>query len=155
MKYLILFLCGFAGSAAASCPDPRVESPHFSATGPDLLAPQSWDVEVRGEAQVPCDEWVVTDVAPDHFDGFLPIAPTAVFDLDGLGPHILMVMAQGQCDARLLVRSSNGLLHFGETANGREEVVVWGASDGPLQVWVGAATQTACDGTVTLETFDR
>ncbi|WP_375280967.1 hypothetical protein [Pseudooctadecabacter sp.] len=155
MRLIALCLIGYASGAAASCPDPTQDAPRFEATGPDLIAPKSWPIEVAGERIAPCAQWVLQGTAPVDLDGYLPVAPTAVFDLEGMGPHILMVMAEAQCAPILAVRSADGLWHVGETANDREEVVVWGAPDGPLQVWVGAREQTTCEGTVTLETFDR
>ena len=155
MRIFALCLIGCASGAAASCPDPTLDAPRFDATGPELIAPQSWPINVEGEEAVPCAQWALQGSMPLDLDGYLPVAPTAVFDLEGMGPHILMVMAEARCEPILAVRSADGLWHSGETANGREEVVVWGAPDGPLQVWVGARDQTTCDGTVTLETFDR
>jgi len=87
--------------------------------------------------------------------GRLPIAPTAQFQLSGMGPHILMVMAQASCGAVLAARGGNGVWYFGETSNAREEIVLWGAGDGVLQVWVGSQTEQSCEATLTLETFDR
>ena len=120
-----------------------------------MIQPQNWEVVADGAVAVPCEDWVAQGISAERIDGFLPALPTAVFDLEGLGPHILMVMAQSQCDPRLAVRTLDGLWHFGEKANGRQEIVVWSASDGPLQVWVGAGAQEQCDATLTLETFDR
>ncbi|SLN59475.1 hypothetical protein PSJ8397_03162 [Pseudooctadecabacter jejudonensis] len=141
--------------AQASCPDPFLPAETYNATGPDLIAPQSWAVQATAEAQVPCADWAENDVLTHELVGYLPIAPSAVFNLEGMAPHILMVMADAQCDPILAVRSGDGLWHFGQSANDRQEVVVWGAPDGPLQVWVGSARQTSCDATVILETFDR
>lgn len=155
MKILSLFFIGLAASASASCPDPTLDAPRYSATGPELIAPQAWPVDVLAEAVAPCPDWRMQGTVPEQVEGFLPVAPTAVFDLVGLAPHILMVMAQAPCDPLLAVRSPDGVWHFGETANDREEVVVWSASDGPLQVWIGSRGASACSGDVILETFDR
>lgn len=152
MLFVLFVLC--AGSAAAACPDPSLGQDPIAASGPDLLAPQRWTVTVDGAEQAPCATWRDGGVI-EAIDGYLPVAPSASFELSGLGPHILMVMAEATCSPILAVQSADGLWHFGETANGREEVVVWSASDGPLQVWVGSTEQTQCDGVVVLETFDR
>jgi hypothetical protein len=139
----------------AACPDPDLAGERYAAIGVDLIAPQSWDVRAVGQHPAPCDDWTATGIVSGNLSGFLPAAPTAVFDLDGMGPHILMVMAQADCRPVLAVRSGDGLWYFGQTANGRQEVTLWGAPNGELKVWVGAATPEGCDGTVILETFDR
>ena len=109
-----------------------------------------------GSDPAPCDTWQAEGIVTGDLAGFLPTAPTAVFELEGMAPHILMVMAEASCDPVLAVRSADGLWHFGEARNDRQEVTVWGAPDeGPLQVWVGAGTEAGCEGTVILETFDR
>lgn len=147
-----------AGSAAAAqCPDPvgDQDSVRISASGPELIIPETWDVVAKGVHEAPCDGWVDQGVAADQVDGFLPASPTVVFDLEEMAPHIFMVMAEAQCGPRLVVRTGDGLWHFGEQANGRQEVTVWGTPDGPLQVWVGTEAQTQCDASLTLETFDR
>jgi len=72
-----------------------------------------------------------------------------------MGPHILMVMAEATCGPRLVVRTGDGIWHVAEQNNDRQELVVWSAQDGPMQVWVGAETQTECSATLILETFDR
>lgn len=150
-----LFFVSVAGVAAADCPDPALGGARFAATGPDLIVPQRWELPARGDAIAPCPDWAAGGVVSTELQGYLPIAPTAVFELDGMGPHILMVMAEAECDPLLAVRAANGLWHFGETANGRQEVVVWSAPDGPLQVWLGSGDATGCTGSVILETFDR
>jgi len=94
-------------------------------------------------------------IVSGNLTGFQPTAPTAVFELDGMGPHILMVMAQAECSPVLAVRSGDGLWHFGQTANSRQEVTLCDAPNGVLQIWVGAATPEGFEGTVILETFDR
>ncbi len=154
IRYIAILL--FIGSsAAAQCPEPVLGPGEIAASGPELISPQHWPVIAEGQIAVPCEDWGSQGVQTDRIDGFLPDRPTAVFDLDEMAPHILMVMAQAQCDPRLAVRTADGLWHFGERANGRQEVTVWGAPDGPLQVWVGAGTQMQCEAQLTLETFDR
>jgi len=128
----------------------------YFATGPELIAPQSWDVSVAGRHPAPCEAWDEAGIVNGQLDGYLPEAPTAVFELEGMAPHILMVMAEATCEPVLAVRSADGLWHFGERRNDRQEATIWGAPDeGPLQVWVGATTEAGCDGTLILETFDR
>lgn len=150
-----LFLILVGTHAAAQCPSTDEDGARFFASGPDLISPESWDVVADGVHGAPCDGWVAQGVAGDQVDGFLPTSPTAIFELDGMAPHILMVMADAQCSPRLVVRTGDGIWHFGEHANGRQEVTVWGTPDGPMQVWVGAEEQTQCEATLTLETFDR
>lgn len=72
-----------------------------------------------------------------------------------MAPHILTVRAAAGCRPVLAVRSGDGLWFFGETKNGKQEVTLWGAPDGPLQVWIGAATPEGCEGEIELETYDR
>lgn len=155
MKYLVLLLTLCASPAVAQCPDPGFDAPRYVTTGPGLIAPQTWDVVAIGGQAAPCDDWIARGVFTDGLTGFLPVAPTAVFDLDGMAPHILMVMAQADCAAVLAVRSGDGQWFFGGTARGREEVTLWGAPNAPLQVWVGTLGGDSCAATVTLETFDR
>lgn len=150
---LIFVAC--ATTVQASCPVPVAIAPSFAATGAELIVPQTWDVMAKGEHEAPCDAWREAQVNTGELSGFLPQTPTAVFDLSGLAPHILMVMAQSDCDAVLAVRSGDGQWFFGQDANARQEVTLWGVQDGPLQVWVGAQTPETCEATVTLETFDR
>lgn len=150
---LMMFL--WAGAATALCPDPNLGGPRYAATGPDLIAPQRWTVRARGSEAAPCAGWEGQGIASGEMTGFLPVAPTAVFELESMAPHILMVMAEAACRPVLAARTPDGLWFFGETANGRQELVIWGAPDGPLQVWVGAATEEGCDGSLILETFDR
>jgi len=155
IRYALPF-CLLAGTAAAQCPDPNLSAETFSATGPDLIAPKTWEVAATGALPVPCADWEDTGIVHGDLYGFLPQAPTAVFELVDMGPHILMVMAEASCDPVLAVRSADGLWHFGEVRNDRQEVTIWGApSEGALQVWVGSATEVGCNGTVILETFDR
>ncbi len=149
-------LCLCAGAAAAQCPDPSLGGDRYAATGPELIAPQRWEVTAVGGDLAPCEDWQTEGIVTGDLEGFLPTAPTAVFELAGMAPHILMVMAEAACDPVLAVRSADGLWHFGEARNDRQEVTVWGAPDeGPLQVWVGSATEAGCEGSVILETFDR
>lgn len=155
MRLSVLFAALWASPALAMCPDPNLEGARYVAAGPDLIVPQHWDVRASGQHPAPCDDWVATGIISGNLAGYLPSAPTAVFELDEMGPHILMVMAQAECSPVLAVRSGDGLWHFGQTANGRQEVTLWGAPNGALQVWVGATTIEGCDGTVILETFDR
>lgn len=155
MRVLILALTVLAGPAAALCPDPSLDAPAFVATGAELIAPQSWDVQAGVGDGMVCGTWVLAGVDAGGTDAFLPAAPSATFGLTGLGPHILMVMAQADCAPVLAARTHDGVWYFGETANGREEIVLWGASDGVLQVWVGAQASDGCDAELTLETFDR
>ncbi|MEN8841502.1 MAG: hypothetical protein ABF254_14660 [Octadecabacter sp.] len=155
MRWSFLIVALWASPALASCPDPDLGGASYAAVGPDLIVPKNWDVRAVGQHPAPCEDWAEIGIAAGNLDGFLPAAPTAVFELDEMGPHILMVMARAECNPVLAVRSGDGLWHFGQTANGREEVTLWGAPKGALQVWVGAATREGCDGTVTLETFDR
>lgn len=154
MKHLAALLFLWAGPALADCPDPTLNAPTHRATGPELIAPQSWDVRAEGGNLAPCGTWVVNGLG-DDLDGFLPVAATATFDLDAMGPHILMVMAQAECGAVLAVREGQGLWYFGREANGRQEVTLWGTGNGPLQVWVGSVELGGCDATLILETFDR
>ena len=151
----LLFISFIGSAAAAQCPEPVLGAGDYSASGPDLITPQSWSVAAQGDIAVPCDDWLQQGVQTDQIDGFLPSRPTAVIDLEEMGPHILMVMAQAQCSPRLAVRTLDGLWHFGTQANGRQEVTIWGAPDGPIQVWLGAESQNECEATLTLETFDR
>lgn len=155
MKYIAVVFALWAGSALAVCPDHTLDAPSYSATGPALIAPQTWQVRAEGDHLAPCGTWTVTGIASDELAGFLPHAPTARFDLDEMGPHILMIMAQADCDAVLAVRGGFGVWYFGRTANARQEVTLWGAGNGPLHVWVGTTEQGGCDATLTLETFDR
>jgi len=148
-------LIALAAPAFAACPDPSLDSVQYAATGPELIAPQTWDVDVAGTNPAPCPEWLLSGLPVDGLDGFLSPAPTAVFELEGMGPHIMMVMAEAECSPMLAVRGGDGIWEFGRTANGRQEVTLWGVPDGPLHVWVGSATQETCEGTLTLETFDR
>ncbi|SMX32223.1 hypothetical protein [Octadecabacter ascidiaceicola] len=150
---VLLALCG--APALAQCPDPSLDAVQYDASGPELITPQTWEVQVGGAFLAPCPQWAVAGIDVQDLDGFLPAAPTAVFGLDAMAPHILMVMAQAECTPVLAVRSGDGQWFFGSDANGRQEVTLWGAPNGPLQVWVGAATPDGCAGTVTLETFDR
>lgn len=154
MRY-VLFLILLGSGVAAQCPEPVFGDGEISATGADLIVPQEWSVTAQGENVAPCADWIEQGVVSDQVDGFLPFRPTAVINLSEMGPHILMVMADAQCEPRLAVRTLDGLWHFGEQANGRREVTIWGAPDGPLQVWVGSGTQDQCEATLTLETFDR
>jgi len=155
MKTLTTLIALCAGPALASCPDPSLSADEYTATGAGLIAPQTWPVQAMGEADIPCDDWVKSGVILGETTGLLPIAPTAQFQLSGLGPHILMVMAQAECGAVVAARTGDGVWYVGETANEREEITLWGASDGVLQVWVGSKGEESCDGTLTLETFDR
>ncbi|AKS46511.1 hypothetical protein SAMN05444287_1627 [Octadecabacter temperatus] len=155
MKYLIPLLSVCATPVFADCPDPSIDGPEFSVTGAELIAPQSWDVQAHGTHVAPCAGWDGAFIQTDRVAGFLPIAPTAQFQMDEMGAYILMVVVQAACDPVLAVRSQDGFWEFGETANGRQEAVLWGAPNGGLQVWVGSAERTSCDATVTLETFDR
>lgn len=155
MKVLSLIATLGVSPAFALCPDPDLGGQWYAATGPELIAPQSWPVRAEGTQVAPCADWQEAGIASGELAGFLPVAPTAVFELDGMAPHILMVMAEAQCRPVLAARTGDGLWYFGETANGRQEMTIWGAPDGPLQVWVGSATPEGCDGTVILETFDR
>ncbi len=144
-----------AAPVFASCPLPTLDAPAYSATGQDLISPQSWEVSVQGDHPAPCDAWQEAQVFTGELAGFLPEDPTAIFELSGMAPHILMVMARAECTPVLAVRSGDGQWFFGETRNDRQEATLWGAPDGPLQVWVGTATGETCEGVVTLETFDR
>ena len=156
MRLSIFIAALWASPALAICPDPNLTGAGYAAVGADLIVPQHWDVRAMGQHSAPCEDWVATGVVTGDLAGFLPTAPTAVFELDGMGPHIMMVMAQAEeCHPVLAVRSGDGLWYFGQTANGRQEVTLWGAPNGALKVWVGAVTPEGCDGTVTLETFDR
>lgn len=156
MRLMFAVIVGvWANAAAALCPDPDLGGQRYAATGPELIAPQQWSVRAEGSHMAPCADWEEQGIAAGELAGYLPVAPTAVFELDGMAPHILMVMAEAQCRPVLAARTADGLWFFGQTANGRQEVTIWGAPDGPLQVWVGAATEDGCDGTVILETFDR
>ena len=155
MRYLTFVLALVAAPAFADCPDPNLEGPTYEATGPELIAPRDWDVRAQGDTVVPCAQWAETGVLSGDLDGYLPLAPTARFELSGLGSHILMVMARAECRPILAARTGDGLWYFGETANGREEIVLWGAGDGPMQVWVGSGDPDGCDAILTLETFDH
>ncbi len=155
MRTAIICMCLWASQAAAQCPEPSVAETGIAASGPDLIVPKSWEVTAVGAHAAPCQVWADQGVNAQSIDGFLPVAPSATFELAGMAPHILMVMAEAACDPRLAVRTGDGLWHFAQSANGRQEVVVWSASDGPMQVWVGAADQTSCEASVILETFDR
>lgn len=150
-----LFFAAIGTGAVAQCPEPVLGVGEFRASGANLIVPQDWAVTANGEIAVPCGEWAQQGVQSDQIDGFLPSRPTAVIDLEGMGPHILMVMAQAQCEPLLAVRTADGLWHFGEQGVERQEATIWGAPDGPLQVWVGSKGQEQCDATLTLETFDR
>jgi len=160
MRAMIRFafpLCLLAGAAGAQCPDPPLSADTFAVAGPELITPRTWPVEAIGRHSAPCAEWETeTGIVYGDLEGYLPEVPTAVFELDNMGPHILMVMAETACDPVLAVRSADGLWYFGERRNDRQEVTIWGApNEGALQVWVGAGAETQCDGTVILETFDR
>ncbi|MEL6960548.1 MAG: hypothetical protein AAGL89_16515 [Pseudomonadota bacterium] len=155
MKYLAACLAVMATPAFADCPDPNREGPNYASNGADLIIPQVWEARAEGDLVAPCTEWTETGLVSGEMAGFLPEAPTAVFDLDGLGPHILQVRAVAECRPILAVRSGDGLWFFGETKNGKQEVTLWGAPDGPLQVWMGAETPEGCDGLIELETYDR
>ena len=155
MKLFAMMIALTGGPALASCPDPSLGAVEYTATGPELIAPQTWSVRVQGTTEIPCDGWIETGVITADAMGMLPIAPTAQFTLDGMGPHILMVMAQADCGAVLAARGGDGVWYVGRTANGREEITLWGAGDGVLKVWVGSAGGQGCEGTLTLETFDR
>lgn len=141
--------------AVASCPLPTLDQASVAVTGADLIIPQSFDVDAHGVHPAPCPAWQEAQVNTGALTGYLPEDPTAVFDLSGMGPHILMVMAQADCTPVLAVRSGDGQWFFGEDRNARQEVTLWGAPDGILQVWVGSLTGETCEGSVTLETFDR
>ncbi len=155
MNRLSLLLALVAGPAFADCPDPSLEGPRYLASGPSLLAPQTWAVRAQGAQTAPCADWEREASTPEDLAGFLPVAPTAVFHLSTMSPHIMIVSAQAECRPVLLLRTGDGLWHFGKTTNARQEVTLWGVADGPLQVWIGSATAQGCNGTVTLETFDR
>jgi len=127
----------------------------YLVAGPDLIAPQTWDVRAQGDVAVPCQGWIAQGLNAGVVEGFFAQAPTAIFRLSRMGPHILMVMAEGECGAILATRTGDGLWSFGQTRNGREEITLWGAGNGPMQVWVGSATAQGCDAALTLETFDR
>lgn len=144
-----------SSGAFASCPEPGDHIDAVVVSGPELIKPQSWDVVAHGEFAAPCTAWARQLGGVQPVSGYLPSAPSARFDLEGMGPHILMVMAEASCDPRLVVRTGDGVWHVGEPANGRQEIVVWSAQDGPMQVWVGAGSQTQCHAKVILETFDR
>lgn len=156
MRIVITFLMlVFVSPAFAVCPDPNLGGQRYASTGGDLIAPKRWPVRAQGTHVAPCAGWAERGIAADDLAGFLPVAPTAVFELEGMAPHILMIMAEAQCRPVLAARTWDGLWFFGQTANGRQELTIWGAPDGPLHVWVGAATRDGCDGTIILETFDR
>lgn len=148
-----------AAPAFAECPDPDLTpalgGPDYTSTGADLIAPQMWTARAQGTAPAPCAEWSEAGIVSGDLAGFLPLAPTAEFKLEGLGPHILTVRALADCRPVLAVRSGDGLWFFGETKNGQQEVTLWGAPDGPLQVWMGSETSEGCDGAIELETYDR
>ena len=139
MKRLCFLMGLWASPAFAQCPDPSLEGATTAATtGPDLIAPQMWDVFARGEVSVPCENWAELGVDTAALDGLLPVAPTMVVDLSGMAPHILMVFAEAECRPVLAVRSGDGQWYFGEPRDGRHQVTIWGAPDGPLHIWVGA-----------------
>lgn len=155
MKILAILATCLAAPAFADCPDPWRAGQAYVATGAGLIDPQSWDMMAAGTEAAPCDAWVERGIVTGELAGFLPLAPTAVFSLDGMAPHILMVRAEAMCRPVLAVRGGDGIWYFGSTVNGRQEVTIWGTPDGPLQVWVGAADREGCAATLTLETFDR
>lgn len=92
----------------AACPDPTLPALQFSASGPDLITPQTWPVAARGSEVAPCEGWAETGIITKELGGLLPLGPTAIFDLSGMSPHILMVMAEADCDAVLAMRSGDG-----------------------------------------------
>ena len=155
MRWMVFLMVCWSGPAWALCPDPALDAPSYAATGADLIVPHQWPVTVEGAHAAPCAAWRLQGMSHDMVDGFFPLAPTARFELEGMAPHILMVMADAACSPVLAVRSADGQWHFGQTANGRDAVTIWAAPDGPLQVWVGSTRQESCDGVLTLETFDR
>lgn len=155
MKFLILPLSLLSAPAFASCPDPAADAPSWSATGPELIAPQSWELPFGGETQVPCGEWAFDGRGAALEGGFLPVAPTAVVELSGMGPHILVARATASCEPILAARTPDGLWYFGETRDIYQEITFWGSPSGPLQVWLGAAGRDGCTGTLELETYDR
>jgi len=154
MKNLLAALMLFGTPAWASCPDPELAGEGFVATGPSLIAPQSWEVVAGGDVAAPCADWAEQEIAGD-IEGYVSVAPTAVFELSEMGPHILMVMARAECGAVLMARTGDGLWFFGETAADREEITIWGAPNAQMQVWVGSKSADGCPAEVTLETFDR
>lgn len=149
-------LCAAWGAAAAAeCPDPFALAAQSSATGPDLIVPQRWDVRAGGDLAIPCEGWREAGVILNGAEGFLPAAPTRLFDLSGLGPHILVVRAYAVCDPVLAVQGGDGLWYLGEENGSAREVTLWGASDGILKVWVGSGDTNGCDAQIELETYDR
>jgi hypothetical protein len=150
-----MLLCAAANQAVAQCPDPTAPTVTYAASGPELIAPQSWSVMAGGEVFVPCPAWVLSGVMSGGFKGYLPAVPTATFQLVGMAPHILMVMVEAECAAIVATQTGDGLWYFSETCGTREEITLWGAGDGPMQVFVGATEPEGCDAVLTLETFDH
>lgn len=149
------FCAALASPVFALCPDPSLEGATYDATGADLISPQSWDVRAQGDHIAPCANWALADWNTGGLSGYLPLAPTAAFDLSGMAPHILVVAAQAECRAVLAVRSGDGQWFFADQTAAGPQVTLWGVPDGPLQVWVGSLSEAGCDGALTLETFDR
>lgn len=155
MIRLSVLLAVLGAPAAALCPDPSQEGPRYVATGAELLAPHSFDIVAGGTERAPCAQWVISGVETGDLAGVLPLAPTAVFDLEAMAPHILTVTARAACRPVLVVRSGDGQWFFGRTGQDQQDITLWAVPDGPLQIWVGAAQAGGCDGTIALETFDR
>ena len=120
-----------------------------------MIAPQSWAIRAQGDHITPCADWALAGWDTGGLSGYLPLGATATFNLSGMAPHILVVDAQAECRAVLAVRSGDGQWFFGQPGADGPEVTLWGAPDGPLQVWVGSMSEQGCDGTISLETFDR
>ena len=144
-----------ASPAFANCPDPTLDGANFAATGAQLLAPQVWDISAGGNVAAPCADWAASGVNDGQISGYLSVPPTGVFDLTGMGPHILIVRARSQCGAVLAVRSGDGVWYFGDEDGDTTQATLWGVPDGPLKVWVGSKTPDICAGVVELETYDR
>lgn len=108
------FCIALVSPAFALCPDPTLDSARYSATDSWLLTPQSFDVRAQGDHIMPCADWALAGVNTGALAGYLQLAPTAVFDLAGMAPHILTVEARAECDPVLAVRSGDGQWFFGE-----------------------------------------
>ena len=153
MRFVVICLSGlWFASAAAACPDPRIQAVEtYAATGAMLDTPRNFAVIAGGAHNVTaCPE---VRPATDTGDGFFTTQADFAFDLSGVSGRRLVIGVLSDCDAALLVHTGSGSWFFDDDDNGNLDprIVLTRPSDGLLQVWVGTYDSGYCGARLTVE----
>ena len=145
----VLGLAGATAAAAQACPDWRLGGVPITTDADTAWAAQQYPMYAGGNLNLrECQE--VSGV------GYITPAPnfSLTYDDRGMGRD-LEVRVESQCDTTLLVNSASAEWSFSDDSNGMNPSLrLPAAISGRYDIWVGTYSNTACQATLSVETFD-